>query len=396
MLKSLISDLRSQDWVKQLIKQGNVFIVGGCVRDAIMGQSPKDIDMVVEGPSINDVKELLKHFGKTSLVGQSFSVIKFRPTYHTGEDFDIAVPRIDRKIGTGHKGFETYTEGITIKEDLRRRDFTVNSIAVNLKTKEVLDPFKGRNDIAAKIIRATDTNTFVEDPLRLIRAIQFASRFMFDIEPKTLQLMKRNCTLIREISGERIRGEFDKILYKHGSTRVTFDLIEHSDLDKGLFGEKFHKDGFEYFDNLDLVSFYYVLGNLGHKNPAKFYRDRLKGEASIVKALETLEKYFSKFDDNKPEDEIRWNVFLMIKTSPLLTSSEILPERVQKVLNMMKKHEIPMKDGDIPVNGNDIMQMFDIKDKEVGNFKNYMYREALMKKFNWKDRNSTLKFLTGV
>lgn len=396
MLQSLISDLRSQDWIKHLIKHGNVYAVGGCVRDAIMNQPAKDIDIVVEGPSIDDVKELLKHFGKTSLVGQSFSVIKFRPTYHVGEDFDVAVPRIDRKIGTGHKGFETYTEGITIKEDLKRRDFTVNSIAVNLKTKEILDPFKGRQDIAQKVLRATDTTAFVEDPLRLIRAIQFASRFGFDIEPKTLALMKKNSNLIREISGERIRGEFDKILYKHGSTRIAFDLIERSDLDKGLFGEKFIKDGFEYFDDIDLVSFYYVLGNLGHKNPAKFYRDRLKGEAPIVKALETLEKYFPKFDDNKSEDEIRWNVFIMLKTSPILTDSDILPERVRKVIALMKKHEIPMKIGDIPVNGNDIMEKFPVSGTELGDVINFMYHEALMNKFNWKNKQKTLKYLETI
>ena len=396
MLQSLISDLRSQDWIKQLIKHSNVYAVGGCVRDAIMNQPLKDIDIVIEGPSIDDVKELLKHFGRSSIVGQSFSVIKFRPTYHTGEDFDVAVPRIDRKIGTGHKGFETYTKGVTIKEDLKRRDFTINSIAVNLKTREILDPFKGREDIAAKVLRATDSTAFVEDPLRLIRAIQFASRFMFDIEPKTLELMKKNAKLIREISGERIRDEFDKILYKHGSTRMAFDLIERSDLDKGLFGEKFHKDGFEYFDDLDLVSFYYVLGNLGHKNPAKFYRDRLKGEVPVIKALETLEKYFSKIDESKPEEENRWNVFLMLKSSPILTNSEVLPNPAIKIINMMKKHEIPMKIGDIPVNGNDLMELFPISGTEVGDIINFMYKEALMNKFNWKDKNATIKYLKTI
>ncbi len=396
MLKSLITDLRSQDWVKQLIRQGNVFIVGGCVRDAIMGQSPKDIDMVVEGPSIDDVKELLKHFGKSSLVGQSFSVIKFRPEYHTGEDFDIAVPRIDRKIGTGHKGFEVSTKGVTIKEDLKRRDFTVNSIAVNIKTGEILDPFGGRKDLAAKVLRATDKNAFVEDALRIIRAIQFASRFRFDIEPHTLGLMKQHAKLIKEISGERIKEEFDKIIKKHGSTRVAYDLIERSDLDKALFGEKFSKDGFEYFDDLDLVSFYYVLGNLGNTIPWKFYKERLKGELPVTKALMTLEKHFSKFNELGSEEENKWNVFQMIKTSPMLIDAEILPEVASKIIAQMKAGKIPMKEGDIPVNGNDIMDKFGVKDEEVGNIKNQMYKDALMNKFDWKNKEKTLKYLETI
>lgn len=396
MLKSLVNDLRSQDWVKQLLRHANVYVVGGCVRDAMMNQPLKDIDIVVEGISIDDVKELLKHFGKTNLVGQSFSVIKFRPEYHTGEDFDIAVPRIDRKIGTGHKGFEVSTKGVTIKEDLKRRDFTVNSIAVNIKTGEILDPFGGRKDLAAKVLRATDKNAFVEDALRIIRAIQFASRFRFDIEPHTLGLMKQHAKLIKEISGERIKEEFDKIIKKHGSTRVAYDLMERSDIDKALFGEKFSKDGFEYFDDLDLVSFYYVLGNLGHKVPWKFYKERLKGDVPVTKALMTLEKFFSKIDESNPEEENKWNVFQMIKASPMLIDAEVLPEVASKIIDQMKAGKIPMKEGDIPVNGNDIMDKFGVKDEEVGNIKNQMYKDALMNKFDWKNKQRTLKYLETI
>jgi len=396
MLNSLLRDLRHKDWIKHLIKHAKVFIVGGCVRDAIMNQAIKDIDIVVDGLSMDAIKELLKHYGASSIVGQSFAVIKFRPDYHAGEDFDIAVPRIDRKIGTGHKGFEVYTEGLTIKDDLQRRDFTVNSIAVNVKTGEVLDPFNGRQDIESKILRATNKRAFVDDALRIIRAIQFASRFHFDIESNTLNLMKKYARTISEISGERIRGEFDKIVHKHGSTKIAYDLIERSDLDKALFGQKFIKNGFEYFDDLDTISFYYVLGNLGNTNPARFYRDRLKGEYPIIKALETLDKYFTKFDESKPEEEVRWNVFVMLKTSPLIVDIEVLPQRALKVINMMKAEKIPMKIGDIPVNGNDIMEKFPVSGTELGDVINVMYKEALMNKYNWKDKEKTLKYLKSI
>lgn len=395
MLNKLVRDLRSEDWIKLLLRNANVYLVGGCVRDAFMNKPLKDIDIVVEGISMDKIKELLKHFGKTSIVGQSFAVIKFRPTYHTGEDFDIAVPRKDRKIGTGHKGFEVITEGVDIMGDLKRRDFTVNSIAVDLRSGEILDPFKGRTDLRNELLRATDETAFIEDPLRIVRGIQFASRFQFEIEPHTLQLMKANAKLVREISGERIKEEFDKIIKKHGSTRVAFDLIEKSDIDKALFGQKFVKDGFEYFDNLDLISFYYVLGNLGNKTPWKFYKERLKGEVPVTKALMTLEKHFHKFDENKPE-ELKWNVFQMLKTSPMLVNSEVLPIEAKKVIAEMKAGKIPMKEGDIPVNGNDIMDIFGVEDEEVGNIKNFMYKEALMNKFDWKNKEATIKYLESL
>ena len=394
MLNTLISDLQTQQWIQYLLRQKNIgiYIVGGCVRDAFMNKHPKDIDIVIEGTTLDNVKELLKSFGKLNIVGESFSVIKFRPKGHTGEDYDIAVPRRDRKIGAGHKGIKAETEGVDINSDLKRRDFTVNSMAVNVATGKLLDPFGGKQDLIAKVLRATDITAFNEDPLRMVRAIQFASRFRFDIEPKTLSLMKKNAPLIKEISGERIKEEFDKILMKGGSTRVAFDLIEKSDLDKAMFGKKFYKDGFEYFDNLDLVSFYYVLGNLGNVTASTFYKNRLKGEYDVFKALLTLEKHFDKFDENKPE-QLRWNVFQMLKTSPMTADAKVLPRAVHEVIDMMKAGKIPMKEGDISVNGNDIMNLFSAKNEEVGKIKNRMYYDALMNKYNWKNRNATIEYL---
>jgi hypothetical protein len=86
----------------------------------------------------------------------------------------------------------------------------------------------------------------------------------------------------------------------------------------------------------------------------------------------------------------------MLKSSPILTNSEVLPNPAIKIINMMKKHEIPMKIGDIPVNGNDLMELFPISGTEVGDIINFMYKEALMNKFNWKDKNATIKYLKTI
>lgn len=398
MLKTLISDLRSQDWIKQLLRKSRVCIVGGCVRDALMNKPIKDVDIVVEGLSMEQIKELLKNYGRSILAGQSFSVIKFRPTYHTGEDFDIAIPRVDRKIGTGHKGFEITTEGVTIEDDLKRRDFTINSIAVDLKTGQILDPFHGRQDIQNKILKATDQNAFIEDPLRMMRAIQFAARFKFMISPETLSLMRKNADLIKEISGERILEEFEKILHKNGSTKTAYYLLERSYLDQALFGHKFMNDGsdFKYFEDLDPVSFYYVLGILGKVSPSEFYEKRLRGEYHMTKALKTLEKYFDRFDESKSDEENKWNVFVMLRTSPMLVNAEVLPNLVNEIIEEMKSGKIPMKLGDIPVSGNDIMQRYSVSGIKVGDIINFMYKDALTNKYDWKNREEVFKYLDGL
>lgn len=393
MLDKILKDLQSQYWVKLLLHDAEVYIVGGCVRDAMMNKPIKDVDMVVDGISLDAVKNLLTPFGKVDIVGESFSVIKFRPTGHTGEPYDIAVPREDRKTGVGHKGFDVVTDGMTIKDDLKRRDFTINSIAVDVRTGKKLDPFMGTKDLAAKILRATNSAAFVEDPLRIVRAIQFAARFKFRIAVPTLKLMRQNAHLIKEITGERIKGELDKILLKHGSTKTAFQLLYDSDLDKALFGKKFISDDFDSFENLDMVSFYYVLGTLGNTEAWKFYKDRLKGEYVIIKALMTLENQFEGLNNSVDEEDFRWNVFQMLKTSPMLKNAKILSKRVKDIINKMKAGDIPEKIGDIPVNGYDIMEEFSVSGSEVGDIINKMYQDALMNKFDWKSKIKTLKYL---
>ena len=185
-LQNIISDLQDQPWVISLLHKGKLFIVGGSVRDAYREEDIKDIDLIVEGLSMEQIKSILIPFGRVDIVGESFAVIKFRPKGHDGEDFDISVPRKDRKIGDGHTGFEIVTDGVSILEDLKRRDFTINSIAIDVETGRIIDPFDGLVDIRWKKLRATDKNAFIEDPLRILRGIQFSARFGYDIDLSTL------------------------------------------------------------------------------------------------------------------------------------------------------------------------------------------------------------------
>lgn len=187
---------------------GTPFIVGGWVRDQLLGLDSKDIDIEVYGLPLPQLEEVLGQFGEVDVVGRHFGVLKVH-----GYDFDISLPRKDSKAGKGHCGFKIEVDH-TLKpeEAARRRDFTINSMSLNLKTGELVDPFNGQQDLAHRLLKATDQSHFGEDPLRALRAIQFAARFSMGIVGNTLRLCADQD--LSELPGERIFEEFKKLLLK--------------------------------------------------------------------------------------------------------------------------------------------------------------------------------------
>lgn len=188
---------------------GRPLIVGGAVRDAQLGITSKDIDIEVHGEvSWLQLTEALAELGRVGTVGASFGVIKF------GRDVDISFPRRDSKVRGGHTGFMIDVDpSMTVDEALSRRDFTMNAIALDPTTGEIIDPFGGVQDIHDRIIRHT-SDAFVEDPLRVMRAVQFAGRFEFSIASETGFLCESLVDQFSELSVERIWAEWEKILSK--------------------------------------------------------------------------------------------------------------------------------------------------------------------------------------
>src|SRR6185436_12346643 len=180
-------------------ENGRALLVGGCVRDELMGKQPKDWDIEVYGIKPERLRELLDQFGSVNLVGEAFTV------YKLGPHLDVSLPRRERKSGRGHRSF--FIEGdpdMSIDEAAARRDFTINAILKDPLTHEVLDPFNGREDIERKLIRAVLPETFPEDSLRVLRAAQFAARFEFEIEPGTVALCR--AIGLSDLPAERIWG----------------------------------------------------------------------------------------------------------------------------------------------------------------------------------------------
>jgi tRNA nucleotidyltransferase/poly(A) polymerase len=388
----LILDLHQKKWIRSLMfnPDTNLYLVGGIVRDTFLGRESKDVDLVVEGMELSEILKILQQFGRVDIVGESFKVIKFKPKGFAGEPFDIATPRKDIKVGSGHKGFRTVPVK-TIHEDLKRRDFTINSMAVDVLNGKLIDPFKGKRDLKKGIIKATDKSAFIEDPLRILRAIQFAARFEFFIESRTEHLMKKNSELIRDISGERILEEFEKILSKSGNTTLAFEMIEKFDVDLALFNRKigFHEE----IPQLDRLSFFFTLAKLGGANPKRFFMERLHGDGETGKALETLEQIFSFDLENMEESELRFLLFKALKKSNKINSCIILPQRVDEIIFKMRQGILPMSPKDIKLNGGDVIKKIGQEGPEVGIVLEKVQREALMKRFDFKDRDNCLNFL---
>ncbi|HEY3383318.1 MAG TPA: HD domain-containing protein [Vicinamibacterales bacterium] len=183
---------------------GRALIVGGWVRDRLLGLTSKDIDVEVYGLPAADLRRLLERFGHVETIGESFTVYKIG-------DIDVALPRRESKAGRGHKGFLVEGDpGMAVEEAARRRDFTINAIAWDPLTEIYLDPRGGRDDLERRILRVVDPSTFGDDSLRVLRAMQFVARFELDVDPATLQL----CRVIPldDLPAERVWGEFEKLL----------------------------------------------------------------------------------------------------------------------------------------------------------------------------------------
>jgi tRNA nucleotidyltransferase (CCA-adding enzyme) len=219
-------------------------IVGGFVRDALLEIESKDIDIEIYGTkSYDELEDLLKEFGDVNLVGKSFGVCKLK---FDDLDLDFSLPRVDSKIGSGHKGFKVeINPAIDFKTATARRDFTINSIGYNVIQKKILDPFFGAVDLKNRVLRAVDLKSFIEDPLRVLRAAGFCARFDLKIEDNLLKICKDMAlkNMLDELPKERIFEEIKKLLLKSPKPSVGFKLLQE-------FGTKYVTGNFEITDEI--------------------------------------------------------------------------------------------------------------------------------------------------
>ena len=209
---------------------GRALLVGGCVRDELMGKQPKDWDLEVYQLEAVRLREILDQFGSVNVVGESFTV------YKLGPDLDVSIPRRERKSGRGHKGFVIEGDpAMDVAEATRRRDFTINAILQDPLTGELIDPYEGQRDIRLRVLRAVSRDTFAEDSLRVLRAAQFAARFEFDIDPDTVALCRS--VDLSDLPAERIWGELEKLLLQAQRPSIGFEWLHKLGAIEQLFPE---------------------------------------------------------------------------------------------------------------------------------------------------------------
>jgi tRNA nucleotidyltransferase (CCA-adding enzyme) len=213
-------------------------IVGGSVRDQVMGRENKDVDIEVYFLSREQLQEALEKVALVTEAGKSFGVFKVRSGM---TDIDVSMPRTDSKVGPGHRGFEVKVDSnLDLRSACLRRDFTMNALVLDPDSGTIFDFHGGLEDLRNGVLRHT-SDAFDEDPLRVLRAVQFVARFGFTIHPETYVKCFDLRGAFYEISKERVWTEWEKI----GTKGIHFvDAVSALD-DAGWIG---------YFPELSLVS----------------------------------------------------------------------------------------------------------------------------------------------
>ncbi|MBU62513.1 MAG: polynucleotide adenylyltransferase [Opitutae bacterium] len=228
----LMTDLREQfpsqelSRVREIAKDvsqagGRVLCVGGCVRDALLKIVPEEFDLEVSGIDPEDLRALLARKHSVDEYGKSFGVLKLKDN-----PIEVSVPRSETKSATGHRGFSVDVDPhLPFPKAAARRDFTVNAIGLNPLTGESLDPYDGAKDLDARILRHVGP-AFVEDPLRVLRGMQFAARFDLTPSQETIELCR---TIDLEgLAAERIFDEWKKLLLKGKSISLGLNFLRET------------------------------------------------------------------------------------------------------------------------------------------------------------------------
>jgi len=348
---------------------GNIYIVGGAVRDELLGLTPKDVDFLVTGIPLEKLSDILKPLGKINEVGKSFGIIK---AVIDGEEYDFSIPRTEASTGFGHKEQITKTNhNLSVEDDLSRRDFTFNAIAKELSTGKIIDPYNGKQDIKNKIIRAVGnpTTRFEEDPLRILRAIQFAVRFNFEIEEKTKSAIYKNIELLHHLPSERFLEEFKKAITKSKEKNNSkfVDLLIDTEIGNLLFGEEFNPIKINTNDYIvNLISLFINGGN--------YKKLKLPNEEAFIIELSRKLNYNIK------------EPWLIVKNKNYLQFVKTFMEQTNhKNVNLIKRiFEYPMSLKELAVTGDDLLDV-GIRNVDIGKTTNNILSAI------WEDKLKNLK-----
>lgn len=274
-------------------------IVGGYIRNSLLKIDSKDIDIELYGlDSLSELVEILAEYGRIDLVGKSFGVAKLN---YKGFELDFSLPRLESKIAKGHKGFSvTLSKNLDFESAAKRRDFTINAIGFNIATKELLDPFNGVEDVEKKLLREVDATTFIEDPLRVFRAIRFSSIYELNITPSLFNLCKKLAKNVNELAYERIFEELSKTLLNSKKPSLALKLLD----DLGIVKTK--TDFIDAITNIKSEELKKIVAFsvLYHNAKDKEFVLRVIGAKNLKEKILTLNKNIELLSNNMSEYEL--------------------------------------------------------------------------------------------
>ena len=344
-------------------------IVGGFVRDYFLQKNSKDIDIeLYNASSFDEIVDILKEFGETNIIGKSFGVVKLNID---NLELDFSLPRLDNKISAGHTGFSVQTfKTLDFKIASKRRDFTINAIGYDVSSKKILDYYNGLEDIKTKKLKFINEESFKEDPLRILRAVQFCSRFEFkmnkDLFSTCRGMVKEG--FLEELASERIFSEIKKLLLKSKKPSIGLKLLD--DLDIKIFKIDDKKlidvNNFINFKTNDTSKDLAIILTILYKN-TKYNLEQLTNSKTIAKNINMLlhvEDYIF-----KKTDTINYNIAKNLDFNLLSLFFKALHVE-NSILNNLKSLEPK-------IHGKDLIQKGMKPSKEFANILQTFYDEQL-------------------
>ena len=384
-------------------------IVGGYVRDKLLKLDSKDIDIELYGlDSLSRLESLLSEFGDINSVGKSFGVCKLKTAQL---EIDFSLPRKDSKIGDGHRGFLVEVDtSLNFTQAALRRDFTINAIGYDPQTKKLLDPYHGIKDLKNRLLKAVDVKKFGEDPLRLLRAVQFAARFELNIEKNLLTLSQEMIKqgALEELAQERIFLELQKLLTKASKPSIGLILLQE-------FGAFKFFDAFEKLSHGEFSKLLHELDSLalslGSKNKlllmlsmlcSRFQQEtrdsflqKITNDKKLIKRLNTLVETLQEFSIENVDNYKLYSLANKVKIEELLLllEAQLLDKKSLKEihtraqeLGVLKK---PMR---AFIQGRDLIQEGLKPSKEFSNILEHAYQAQMKAEFlNYDEAKKWLK-----
>ncbi len=370
-LASILNSLEFKDDV--LRAGGDIYAVGGIVRDAIMGKQSDDLDIVVRGVPYDELFAILSKYGKPTDTstekedGKDFGATKFKSRNEAFNkmlidngirlDIDVMLPRKDAKDpnAKGHKGIQSdVNPNYTIYDDLKRRDITINAIALDLNG-NIISMGSGEEDIEKGVIKAVSDDAFVEDPLRMLRAIRFAARFNYKIDDTTLNLIRDNAYLLAdkaELPRERFLMEFEKMIGKTDLGRAVELLVDFG-LYKAIFGVDSKIYDYRVFDKAkNVAEFCYLLfQNEPVGNILPLSTKNITNSNYDIAYLEALLKYKMEVGGLNFTQKINKLAEIYNKSADFLLISSFVSPEDKKVAEDFKNGLLPKGEHDVNLKG---------------------------------------------